>query len=131
MTSRLPANLALLFAIGDRVRIDDRPACGHCRTPWYLRGRIGVVVCIHGVFRDPERLAYHLPGLPGLPLYKVRVAQADIWPGYTGAQSDHLEADIYEPWLTPAPAKPAGKKAARQTPSRGTKAAAPRRKKSG
>jgi nitrile hydratase len=91
-----------LFSPGDKVLIDARPVQGHCRTPWYLRGREGVVVEILGRFRDPERLAYHKPGLPVLTLYKVRFRQQELWPGYGGNSADTLEADIYEPWLSPA-----------------------------
>jgi len=89
------------FAPGQRVRIADRPAVGHCRTPFYLRGKIGTVAGLHGVFKNPELLAYHKPGLPALPLYKVRFRQADIWGRYAGPAGDHLEADIYEHWLEP------------------------------
>jgi nitrile hydratase subunit beta len=100
--------LAPRFRVGDKVRIGDFPAVGHCRTPWYVRGRSGTVVEIHGAFRDPVRLAYHRPGLPPLMLYKVRVRQSDLWPDYAGASKDTLEVDIYEPWLVPAvrPSKP-------------------------
>jgi len=87
------------FAAGARVRVADRPALGHCRTPWYLRGRTGVVASVQGAFRDPEKLAYHQPGLPARVLYKVRFRQADLWPGYAGPAADELEADIYEHWL--------------------------------
>lgn len=89
------------FKIGDKVRVDDRPALGHCRTPWYLRGKRGVVAEVQGAFRDPERLAYHRPGLPAQVLYKVRFAQAEIWGKYDDHPNDQLEADIYEPWLEP------------------------------
>ena len=89
------------FAPGDRVRIASRPVVGHCRTPWYLRGKIGVVASVQGSFNNPEQLAYHLPGLPRLPLYKVRFRQGDIWSDYAGPAHDNLEADIYEPWLEP------------------------------
>jgi len=89
------------FAVGDHVRISDRPAVGHCRAPRYLRGLTGVIAERHGVFRDPEKLAYHQPGLPERALYKVRFRQADVWSGYTGAPTDELEADFYEYWLEP------------------------------
>lgn len=87
------------FREGDEVRVDDRPVEGHCRAPWYLRGRTGTIVEVQGVYRDPERLAYHLSGLPAQVLYKVRFAQARLWPGYAGSSRDHVEADIYESWL--------------------------------
>jgi nitrile hydratase len=93
------------FQPGDPVRVADRAPAGHCRTPWYLRGRRGVVVEIQGAFRDPERLAYHRPGLPRQVLYKVRFRHADLWGGYAGPATDRLEADIYEPWLQAAAAE--------------------------
>lgn len=93
---------AARFAPGDRVRVDDRPALGHCRTPWFLRGKSGVVAERLGTFKDPERLAYHRPGYPAQPLYAVRFRQIDLWPGYRGPAHDHLDADLYEGWLQPA-----------------------------
>jgi nitrile hydratase subunit beta len=41
------------FAPGDRVRVAARPIVGHCRTPWYLRGKPGVVSAVLGRFRNP------------------------------------------------------------------------------
>lgn len=89
------------FAPGDAVRIASRPVVGHCRTPWYLRGKTGVVAAVQGTFRNPEQLAYHKPGLPGLVLYKVRVKQSELWSRYAGPARDTLEVDIYETWLEP------------------------------
>ena len=89
------------FTSGDRVRVSSRPVVGHCRTPWYLRGKTGVVAEIHGTFRNPEQLAYHKPGLPAQVLYKVQFKQDEIWERYAGPASDRLEADIYEHWLEP------------------------------
>ena len=59
------------FVPGDRVCVDTRPAEHHCRTPFYLRGKTGIVEAIHGRFRDPEKLAYHRSGLPARFLYRV------------------------------------------------------------
>ena len=89
------------FTPGDAVRVADRAALGHCRTPFYLRGKTGVIASVHGAFRDPESLAYHKPGLPARVLYKVRFRQRDIWAGYKGPASDQIEADIFEHWLEP------------------------------
>jgi nitrile hydratase len=89
------------FVPGDAVRVADHPVLGHCRTPWYLRGKRGVVAGIQGVFRNPEALAYHKPGLPRLPLYKVRFKQTELWRRYMGPAGDELEVDIYEHWLEP------------------------------
>lgn len=89
------------FKVGDSVIVDDRPVVGHCRTPQFVRGHQGIVAEIQGAFRDPERLAYHRPGLPALVLYKVRFNQKDLWPDYTGDEADQLEMDIYDNWLKP------------------------------
>ena len=89
------------FAPGERVRVAARPVLGHCRTPWYLRGKTGIVAAVHGRFRNPELLAYHKPGLPARVLFKVRFKQSDLWGRYHGPAGDHLEADIYEHWLEP------------------------------
>lgn len=102
MSGRFPALADPRFAPGARVRVADRPALGHCRTPFYLRGRTGTVVSVAGHFRDPEKLAYHKPGLPARYLYRVRFAQAALWPGATEAPGDELTADIFENWLDPA-----------------------------
>lgn len=93
---------ATAFSPGDTVRVDDRAVKGHCRAPWYLRGKVGVIAEVLGDFRDPERLAYHRPGVPRQILYKVRFKQSQLWPTYTGAALDQLEADLTENWLSPA-----------------------------
>jgi len=88
---------------GTPVRVADRPAAGHCRTPFHLRGRRGVVTVCAGRFRNPEQLAYHRPGLPALPLYRVP------FPFVTpdGVETaDEIIADLYAHWLEteePAP----------------------------
>lgn len=85
-----------LLAPGTSVRVADRPASGHCRTPFYLRGRRGVVTAFAGRFRNPEQLAYHRPGLPTLALYRVRFSCTE--PDGTGT-ADEIVADIYGHWL--------------------------------
>jgi nitrile hydratase subunit beta len=105
MTATHPLRTRPRFSPGDPVRIDGRASVGHCRTPWYLRGKSGVIAEVQGQFRDPERLAYHRPGLPAQVLYKVRIPQASLWPDYKGAPHDQLEVDIYEHWLLPAKPK--------------------------
>ena len=94
------------FNPGDRVRVRaDWPERGsarvHLRTPGYLRGRIGVVERMHGVFADPEKLAFGKPGFHKRTLYMVRFDQRDVWP--PGAAPDGtLVADIFDHWLEPA-----------------------------
>lgn len=96
-----------MFTDGSRVRVLDRTVFGHCRTPLYLKGKVGEVVSLTGAWRDPETLAYHKPGLPLRRLYRVRFRQTDLWPGYQNP-ADTLEADLYEHWLEPAEGTGAG-----------------------
>jgi nitrile hydratase subunit beta len=94
----LPAS----YAPGDRVRVRVASPPGHVRTPWYCRGRHGVVERICGAFRNPEELAYGRPGLPRQPLYRVRFRQRELWPDYAGPAQDTVEIELYQHWLEPA-----------------------------
>lgn len=87
------------LAVGQRVRVLDLPVSGHRRTPNYLRGRSGTVAYSVGSYPNPERLAYGGDGLPAVPLYRVRFAQAELWPGYDGDPRDTIEIEIYHHWL--------------------------------
>ncbi len=88
------------FAPGDRVQVDTRPAEGHCRTPFYLRGKTGMVEAVRGRFRDPEQLARHRPGLPARFLYRVRFDRASVWGEPAENAADAVVADLFEHWLT-------------------------------
>lgn len=90
-----------MFADGARVRVLEHSITGHCRTPLYLKGKVGEVISLAGAWRDPETLAYHKPGLPKRNLYRVRFRQVDLWHSYSNP-GDTLEADLYEHWLAPA-----------------------------
>jgi nitrile hydratase subunit beta len=89
------------FTTGDRVRVQDRIHSGHMRTPSYVRGRAGVVVCVVGPMLNPEQLAYGYSGIPGKNLYRVRFRQNDLWRDYAGGPHDSLELELYEHWLEP------------------------------
>ena len=90
------------FAPGDRVAVRRGEPPGHVRTPYYVRGAVGVVERVCGPFANPEELAYGRDGLPARPLYRVRFRQADLWPGYSGPPADCVEVEIYEHWLEQA-----------------------------
>ena len=93
----------MAFSVGDRVRVKSADSPGHVRTPSYVRGKRGWVERIHGDFRNPEKLAYGLDGLPRQRLYLVGFRQTDLWQErYTHSTSDNLYVDIYEHWLEPA-----------------------------
>jgi nitrile hydratase len=89
------------FAVGDRVRVRVAHPPGHVRTPYYLRGREGVVSRLVAVQPNPEELAYGRPGLPAIPVYWVRFKQTTLWPDYRGQGKDTAEVDVQEHWLEP------------------------------
>ena len=84
------------FAPGDTVRVQTRDVATHCRTPYYLRGKCGVVTRVLGEFPNPEQLAYHKPGVP-LALYPVAFDYAEVWG--KPEKGATIAADIYEHWL--------------------------------
>ena len=90
------------FKPGDRirVRIDDPP--GHIRTPFYIRGKVGWVERVHGVFLNPESLGHGGDGLPKKPLYLVGFDQNKVWDSYEAPPQDRVYVDIFEHWLEPA-----------------------------
>lgn len=89
------------FAVGDRVRVRATYPLGHIRTPFYVRGRSGVIERLCGVFGNPEELAQMRSGEPRQPLYRVRFLQRDLWPDYAGSPDDVVEVEIYQHWLEP------------------------------
>ena len=90
------------FAVGAEVHVRRGNPPGHIRTPWYIRGQVGVIERLCGAFPNPEELAYNRPGLPAQPLYRVRFIQAEVWPDYAGGPADTVDIEIYQHWLEPA-----------------------------
>jgi nitrile hydratase len=91
--------MSATFAAGDRVLIRWADSPGHLRTPYYIRGKSGVVERYLGEFANPEELAFGRSGLPKQPLYRVRFKQTDIWPDYRGRPDDTVDIEIYQHWL--------------------------------
>jgi nitrile hydratase len=90
------------FKTGDRVSVRVAYPIGHVRTPFYIRGKRGVIERLCGVYGNPEELAYARPGLPKQPLYRVRFLQSEVWPGYRGMSRDTVDVEIYQHWLETA-----------------------------
>ena len=91
--------IAPVFQPGDQVRVRAAYPIGHVRTPYYIRGKSGVIERLCGTYPNPEELAYARPGLPAQPLYRVRFLQSDVWNGYQGGRSDTVDIEIYQHWL--------------------------------
>ncbi len=87
------------FSIGDRVVVRERYPDGHIRTPYYIRGKRGVIADAMGRFPNPEVAAVSGDTDERVALYRVRFRQCDAWPDYEGSQADTLDVEIYEHWL--------------------------------
>ncbi|HTH96555.1 MAG TPA: SH3-like domain-containing protein [Stellaceae bacterium] len=88
-----------MFAPGDRVRVANLHPPGHRRTPFYVRGKSGVIERVCDPSLNPEELGYGFSGEPRRVLYRVRFAQRELWPDYAGPAGDTVDVDIYEHWL--------------------------------
>jgi nitrile hydratase subunit beta len=89
------------FRTGDTVRVRAAYPPGHIRTPYYIRGKRGVIERLCGDFANPEERAYGRDGLPERALYRVRFKQRDVWPDYVGEPEDTVDIEIFEHWLEP------------------------------
>ncbi len=85
------------FAPGDKVKVRAQEVATHCRTPYYLRGKRGVVARLLGTFPNPEQLAYHKLGVPWQPLYQVAFDYDEVWG--KRERNTVITADIYQHWL--------------------------------
>jgi nitrile hydratase len=97
-----PESIAPRFHSGERVTVRQAYPIGHVRTPYYIRGKSGVIERFCGTYANPEELAYARPGLPKQPLYRVRFRQADVWRDYRGQDGDTVDLEIYQHWLESA-----------------------------
>ncbi len=93
---------------GDLVRVAAVHPPGHRRTPFYIRGKQGVVERACGEFPNPEELGHGFDGMPKKALYRVRFRQNDLWDHYKGNDGDTVDVDIYEHWLIPVSARAPG-----------------------
>ena len=86
------------FQIGQAVRIADRTPEEHHRVPNYAKGHVGVIERICGEHGQPETFVRG-DGEPRTRLYRVRLAQSELWRDYTGHENDCLDIEIFEHWL--------------------------------
>ena len=87
------------FQPGSVVLVRTGQPPGHVRTPFYIRGKQGVVERWCGNYANPEELAYGRAGTPRQPLYRVRFFQTAVWPHYQGDPRDTIDVEIYQHWL--------------------------------
>lgn len=93
------------FRSGQQVVVSRRYPPGHLRTPYYCRGKTGIVERVLPAFLNPEEEGYGLYDRPPVTLYRVRFRQVELWPGYSGPDHDTVDIEIFEHWLEPADAQ--------------------------
>ena len=89
------------FNVGDRVRVLEQVQGGTNRTPFYIRGKKGVVVYYFGLAGNPRDLSYGGTGEPKIPLYGVSFHMAHLYDDDPDFVRDHLIVDVWEDWLEP------------------------------
>ena len=82
----------------DKVRVRAMFPPGHIRTPFYLRGKTGVIERDLGPFANPEAQAYRQRDVKR-DLLRVRFTMAEIWGNDAENPTDTLDAEIYAHWL--------------------------------
>jgi hypothetical protein len=89
-----------VFAAGQCVRVVKASPPGHVRTPFYVRGKSGVVMTVVGEFDNPEELAYARPGRKAR-LYRVRFKIGEVFAN-APTPADEVDVEIFEHWLEEA-----------------------------
>jgi hypothetical protein len=89
------------FNVGDRVMVKTEVSGGTNRTPYFIRGKKGVVVYHHGPAGNPTDLSYGGTGEPALPLYCVSFHMAHLYDEDPDFVHDRVLVDVWEDWLAP------------------------------
>ncbi len=91
-----------LFEVGDPVTIRSDQVDHHHRTPWFIKGKPGIVRAVSGPFFNPESRAHGGDGVPKRLLYQVEFDPDVVWgERYHEGNRDLLLVDVYEQWLEP------------------------------
>ncbi len=99
-STRVNADVAPKFAVGDAVVAKTINPVGHTRLPRYVRGRRGVIDRDHGVFVFPDTNA-HGRGPSPQHVYSVRFTARELW-GPEASAKDAVHVDLWDDYLEPA-----------------------------
>ncbi len=96
-STKIDADVAPRFRVGQRVRAKNDHAPGHTRLPRYARGKVGEVIADHGVFIFADS---HARGDGACPqhVYAVRFTAQDLF-GTAGHAADCVVADLWDDHL--------------------------------
>ena len=82
--------------IGSKIRALPYSPPGHTRLPGYVKGKVGVIDKIRGVFVFPDTLAHGL-GECEQPLYSVKFRSQDLWADSN--TNDVVYIDLWQSYL--------------------------------
>ena len=82
------------FRVGDRVVVKRENPSGNPRTPYYVRGKSGVITEVHGVINNPVDHRGLYP-----PLYTVMFTLKEV---FGREANESLWVDVHEEWLEAA-----------------------------
>ena len=99
-STKIDAEVAPKFAVGDAVVAKRINPLGHTRLPRYVRGRRGVIDRDHGVFVFPDTNA-HGNGPSPQHVYSVRFTARELW-GPEAPAKDAVHVDLWDDYLDPA-----------------------------
>jgi hypothetical protein len=89
------------FKVNDRVEILEHCKAGHVRIPFYVRGKIGLILQYCGRYLNPEDLAIGKTSGPAIDLYRVQFDHVELWGESENLDQDRLVIEIYDHWLKP------------------------------
>lgn len=90
---------AARFALGQRVRVRMGSDEEESSTPYYVRGRSGVVEEVCAEPTSPKRAAPDPARDLPMQSYRMRFLAREVWPGLPGAPGETLAVRIGEDWL--------------------------------
>lgn len=88
------------FRPGQRVCARNVNPTGHTRLPRYVRGKLGVVDRVHGVFVFPDTNA-HFEGESPQHVYSVRFEARELWGGVYATEGA-VYVDLWDDYLDAA-----------------------------
>jgi nitrile hydratase len=87
----------VLFAPGQRARVNRMRPAGHTRCPRYVRGAVGLIEAVRGMDRLPDRAVYG-EKVEREPVYSVAFRSQDLW-GETDEPPWTVLLDLWESYL--------------------------------
>lgn len=84
------------FKIGSKIRALPHSPPGHTRLPGYVKGKVGIIDNLRGIFVFPDTVAHGL-GECEQPLYSVKFRSQDLWAD--NKTNDVVYIDLWHSYL--------------------------------